>query len=123
MDHPPTRPSRSADAPSGPCPHAVSAPRAGVNADAKRDDRSGCNTLRSSIENLTETYDALMPYRHAVPASSVAAWPAVDFCHLAKDLVVQRERRRWPVALGSLAFDRTRLLPLQMLPGLAWPHA
>jgi hypothetical protein len=64
-----------------------------------------------------------MPYRHGVPASSIAAWPAVEFVHLAEDIVVHRELRRWPVALGSLAFDRTRLLPLQMLSGLAWTHA
>jgi hypothetical protein len=64
-----------------------------------------------------------MPYRHRVLASSIAAWPAIEFVHLAEDLVVHGQLRRWAMALGSLAFDRTRLLPLQMLPSLAWTHA
>jgi hypothetical protein len=64
-----------------------------------------------------------MPYRHGVQASSITERPAIKLAHLAEDLVIDRQRARRPVALSSLAFYRTRFLPLQMLPSLAWAHA
>jgi hypothetical protein len=64
-----------------------------------------------------------MPYRHGVPASSLTARPAVKLAHLAEHLVIYRQRARCTVALGSLALNLTRLLPRQMLSGLARTHA